>query len=144
MTNIRSIDMLLLDDIFEMNSGYVLNFSDRTFSQFFREELAVNIYDPKFSQNGGSKAKRLRYFLQSTDKSLAAKALNALWEYREIVAQIIEMLRLKRCRQYSGASRVRPLARPRNSGALRHQNYQAKVRPPQRGAVLRQEGRANP
>jgi hypothetical protein len=29
--------MLLLDDIFEMASGYVLNFSDRTFAQFFAE-----------------------------------------------------------------------------------------------------------
>ena len=30
MSNIRSIDMMFLDDIFDMGSGYVLNFSDRT------------------------------------------------------------------------------------------------------------------
>jgi hypothetical protein len=30
MSNIRSIDMMFLDDLFEMGSGYVLNFSDRT------------------------------------------------------------------------------------------------------------------
>jgi len=29
MNNIRSIDMMFLDDVFEMGSGYVLNFSDR-------------------------------------------------------------------------------------------------------------------
>jgi hypothetical protein len=87
MTNIRSIDMMLLDDVFEMGSGYVLNFSDRTFSEFFREELKINIDDPVYAQNGGSKAKRLRCFLQTVDKSVAAKALNALWEYREIVRE---------------------------------------------------------
>ena len=35
MANIRSVDMLVIDDLFEMGSGYVLNFSDRTFAQFF-------------------------------------------------------------------------------------------------------------
>jgi hypothetical protein len=32
---IRSTDMLFLDDVFDMGSGYVLNFSDKTFSSFF-------------------------------------------------------------------------------------------------------------
>jgi hypothetical protein len=32
MSNIRSIDMLFLDDVFDMGGGYVLNFSDRTFA----------------------------------------------------------------------------------------------------------------
>jgi len=87
MTNIRSIDMLLLDDIFEMGSGYVLNFSDRTFATFFREELGVNIDEPKYSVNGTSKGKRLRHFLQTVDKPTAIKTLNALWEYREVSRQ---------------------------------------------------------
>lgn len=87
MTNVRTVDMLLLDDIFEMGSGYVLNFSDRTFANFFREELAINIDDPKYSVNGTSKAKRLRHFLQTVDKATAVKTLNALWEYREIFRQ---------------------------------------------------------
>lgn len=34
MPNIRSIDMMVLNDIFDMGGGYVLNFSDRTFAQF--------------------------------------------------------------------------------------------------------------
>ena len=28
MSNIKSIDMLFLDDVFDMGGGYVLNFSD--------------------------------------------------------------------------------------------------------------------
>lgn len=85
--NIRSIDMLFLDDLFEMNGGYVLSFSDRTFSQFFAEELNVDIDDPTYAQNGGSKAKRLRCFLQTVDKQTVARTLNALWEYREALRE---------------------------------------------------------
>jgi hypothetical protein len=75
--------MLTLDDIFEMGGGYVLNFSNDTFARFFAEELDIDIDDPKYSQNGGSKGKRLRYFLQIADKQIAIRTLTALWEYRE-------------------------------------------------------------
>lgn len=85
MANIKSTDMLFLDDLFEMGGGYVLNFSDRTFAAFFAEELEVNIDDPKFTQGGTSKGKRLRYFLQNMDKPTVIRALNALWDYREAV-----------------------------------------------------------
>jgi hypothetical protein len=50
MTNIRAIDMQFLDDLFEMGSGYVLNFTDRTFAQFFAEELNINIDDPIYAR----------------------------------------------------------------------------------------------
>ena len=87
MTNIRTIDMLTLDDIFGMGSGYVLNFSDRTFTQFFAEELNIDIDDAVYAANGTSKAKRLRCFLQTVDKSTVVRTLNALWEYREAVRE---------------------------------------------------------
>lgn len=85
MTNIRAIDMLFLDDLFEMGGGYVLNFSDRTFAQFFDEELRNNIDDSRYSKNGTSKAKRLRCFLQTVDKATVVRTLHALWEFREAV-----------------------------------------------------------
>lgn len=85
MANIKSTDMLFLDDLFEMGGGYVLNFSDRTFATFFAEELNINIDDPKYALGGTSKGKRLRYFLQNIDKPTAIRALDALWDYREAV-----------------------------------------------------------
>lgn len=87
MGNIGSIDMMFLDDVFEMGGGYVLNFSDRTFSEFFREELQINIDAPAYARNGGSKAKRLRYFLQTSDKPTVARVLKALWAYRDAMQQ---------------------------------------------------------
>ena len=75
MSNIRQIDMMFLNDIFEMNSGYVLNFSDKTFAQFFAEELNIDINDLVYAQTGNSKGKRLRSFLQIVDKPTVVKTL---------------------------------------------------------------------
>lgn len=87
MSNIRSIDMMFLDDIFDMGGGYVLNFSDRTFAQFFSEELNIDINDPVYARTGSSKGKRLRCFLQTVDKPTIVQTLKALWEYREALRQ---------------------------------------------------------
>lgn len=87
MSNIRSIDMMFLDDIFDMGSGYVLNFSDRTFAQFFAEELNIDINAPVYARNDSSKARRFRCFLQTVDKPTVVRTLMALWEYREAFRQ---------------------------------------------------------
>jgi hypothetical protein len=86
MANIRQLDMLLIDDFFEMGGGYVLNFSDRTFAAFFAE-LDIEIDDPSYARNGTSKAKRLRCFLQSVDIPTVVRVLKALWEYREAMRE---------------------------------------------------------
>ena len=65
MTRIKTLDMRLLDEVFEMKDGYVLNFNDRTFAEFFGGELSVDIEDRKYYANGSSKAKRLRTHLQT-------------------------------------------------------------------------------
>lgn len=70
-----------------MGGGYVLNFSDRTMSKFFAEELNVDIDDPIYAENGLSKGKRLRCFLQKVDIPTVVRALKALWEYREAIRQ---------------------------------------------------------
>jgi hypothetical protein len=83
MANFKPLQIQLLDDFLWMGDGYMLKFSDRTFAEFFREELGIDIDDPKYSVMGGSKGKRTRYFLQHAPQPVIVKALNALWEYRE-------------------------------------------------------------
>lgn len=81
--HIRTMDMLVIDKVFGMGDGYVLNFSNRTFAVFFDEELGVDIDQPRWAVNGGSKAKRLRTYLRQADRQTALRTLQALWEYRE-------------------------------------------------------------
>ncbi|WP_454872473.1 hypothetical protein [Paraburkholderia xenovorans] len=65
----------------------MLDFSDRTTDNFFLEELNVDIRDPAYLDNGTSRAKRLRCFLNKVDPFTAVNTLTALWKYREAVRQ---------------------------------------------------------
>lgn len=66
-------------------AGYVLDFSDRTFSAFFRDEFEIDIDDDRYRVIGTSKGKRLRTFLEITDGQLAARVLSALWDERSAI-----------------------------------------------------------
>lgn len=73
--------MRLVESVLEMQEGYVLDFSDRTFAEFF-DDLGVNIGHARFCVDGMSKAKRLRRFLRTAEPALAGRALEALLEHR--------------------------------------------------------------
>lgn len=62
--------------------GYVLDFSDASFAAFFASELDVDIDDPTYADQGGSKGKRLRRFLQKVDDANAVRVLWAFWKHR--------------------------------------------------------------
>ena len=77
------MDIPILDRVFGMEGGYVLDFSNRTFEAFFLEELGVDIYDDRWAALGNSKANRLRCYLRQSDGYTALQTLKTLWEYRE-------------------------------------------------------------
>lgn len=74
--------MRFLDSALMMESGYCLDFSDRTFAHFFADTLNVNIEEERFYEGGGSKGKRMRHFLRTQPDHVVAKLLRALWEHR--------------------------------------------------------------
>lgn len=84
MSSLRTVDLMVVDDLvdFIRGRGYVLEFSDPSFSQFFATEIGVDIDDPTYSVNGGSKGKRLKCFLQKVDDRTALRTLKALWDIR--------------------------------------------------------------
>ena len=63
--------------------GYVLDFSDRTISEFFEDEFGIDFDDPKYAENGSSKRNRLTIFIAIEDAYTVAKILRALWDRRE-------------------------------------------------------------
>ncbi len=82
MANFKTADMRVIDRVLEMEGGWVLDFSDRTIAEFFLDDLNIDFNDPRYAENGTSKAKRLRTFLQTVDKKTAARALRELLRYR--------------------------------------------------------------
>ncbi|MBL4792472.1 MAG: hypothetical protein JKY97_05885 [Citromicrobium sp.] len=70
------------DRIFHSGGGYVLDFSDRTMSEWFEETLDLDIFQQRFQIDGSSKGKTLRGFVEVAEPRLVAKVLRALWSYR--------------------------------------------------------------
>ena len=64
-----------------MGSGYVLNFSDRTIGEFFRDDIGINIFDDQYNYASGSKANRLRGLWQIGDDALIGESIDKLLEY---------------------------------------------------------------
>ena len=86
-TSLKQTDFLLINDLFQMHGGFVLNFSDPTFGDFFRSEVGIDIDHPSLKAEGTSKAKRLRYFLKTIDTATVVRALEALWDHRNTYMQ---------------------------------------------------------
>jgi hypothetical protein len=84
MSSLRTLDLNVVADLvdFIRGTGYVLDFSDTSFSEFFATELDVDIADSRYADMGMSKGKRLRRFLQLVDDATALKTLRALWDHR--------------------------------------------------------------
>lgn len=70
-----------LNKLLETHSGYVLDFSNRTFTDFFAEHLGIDIYDQKYAGWSGSKGSRLRTFFEVESNYTVAKLISSLLEY---------------------------------------------------------------
>jgi len=78
----RTQDWKLFNLVFESDPGWIMDFSNRTLSAFFDEELNINIDDERYQDDGTSKAKRVRSLLKQVDRATALRVLNALWDYK--------------------------------------------------------------
>lgn len=86
MSSLKAVEKKLFEELFEMESGYVLDFTNNEFAEFFRESAKVDIYAPKYSINGDSKAKRLRAFWEIEPDALVGKVLTELLEVSQFNA----------------------------------------------------------
>lgn len=87
MSSLKTIEKNKFEKLFAMSGGYVLDFSNNSFSQFFRENVSINIDDQKYLVMGGSKANRLRVFWELEPDELVGKTLHEmleLWKFINI------------------------------------------------------------
>lgn len=83
MANLTTLQKQILERLFQMGGGYVLNFSDRTMGEFFRDDVGINIYVEKYNYASGSKANRLRGLWLKADNKIVGKSILKLIEYIE-------------------------------------------------------------
>lgn len=83
MASLKFLEKQRLEEFLEMRGGYVLNFNDRTFADFFTE-FGVEIDDANYVEgHSGSKANRLRSFWDKAPDKLVGRVLVGMIEYSE-------------------------------------------------------------
>ena len=80
MSDLTAFEGRKLEKILGMGSGYVLNFSDRTYSEFFID-YRVEIDAEQYRANGDSKAKRMRTFWSVAPNNTVGRVLEGLIAY---------------------------------------------------------------
>jgi hypothetical protein len=83
MANLSTADLNLIDRLFGMYGGKVLEFSIPRFRSFFERDVGVDIWDDVYLKYGTSKGKRLWGFMELGQRAAIVRALHALWEVRE-------------------------------------------------------------
>ena len=101
MNSLTSIDKRYLEKILGMESGYVLDFNDATFGEYFAR-YSVDIHSKKFQTYGTSKAKKMRAFWeQESDQTVATVLDELLASYEadcELNDRTLDDGLLKKCR----------------------------------------------
>ncbi len=86
MADLKSYEKSVFEKLFD-RGGYVLDFTNRTFEEFFRE-FNIDIDSDKYSFNGQSKMKRLRAFWEIEQNEMVGKVLSDLLEYAQTIEEI--------------------------------------------------------
>jgi hypothetical protein len=85
MADLKTMEKRHFEDLIAMSGGYVLDFTNRSFADLFRDSVAVNIYEDKYSARGESKANRLRTFWDCESNGLVGKVMKEMldvWRYQ--------------------------------------------------------------
>ena len=81
MSDLTFTEKRRLEKQLGMGGGYVLDFSNRTLTEFVADSTGRNIYDARYDNASGSKANRLRAFWSREPNHLVGKLITDLLEY---------------------------------------------------------------
>lgn len=82
MSSLTDIDKRYLEKVLKMGDGYVLDYSDATFGEFFRRHK-IDIHGPKYKTYGTSKAKKMRAFWEQESDALVGTVLSEMLDSYE-------------------------------------------------------------
>ena len=76
MSSLTTTEKRKLEQLLGMAGGHVLDFTNRTFEEFIRDNTGRDIYGERYNQGSGSKANRLRAFWQEEDDATVGKLMS--------------------------------------------------------------------
>jgi hypothetical protein len=71
-----------MEKLLEMGSGYVLDYSDASYGEFFKRHR-INIHGPKYQTYGTSKGKKMRSFWEQEPDNVVGKVLSEMMDSYE-------------------------------------------------------------
>ena len=87
MSSLTDIEKRYLEKLLCMDSGYVLDFNDATYGEFFKRHN-INIHGRKYRTLGTSKAKKLRAFWGSESDQLVGAVLSEMLDSYEVECEL--------------------------------------------------------
>jgi hypothetical protein len=83
VSSLSLVEKRQFERLLGMGTGYVLDFSDRTFGEFCADVAGIDIHAERYTQYGSSKAKKLRAFWELEDDPTVGKLLQAFVQHLE-------------------------------------------------------------
>ena len=131
MCDLTSVEKRKFEQLLGMDTGYVLDFTNRSFAEFVRDNTGRDIFDSRYDYASGSKANRLRAFWQKEENAVVGRLMGSMLDYCEATGPVAEMCRLIVARlQKKGGSKA--------PERLDHRNDQQPLIDRQRSQVLRE------
>src|SRR5687768_4472019 len=81
MSSLKGAERIQFEKFFGMGSGYVCNFSDRSFGDFVLDITGIDVYRPEYAEGGTSKANRLRTLWRKASNQTVAKLMREMLAY---------------------------------------------------------------
>jgi hypothetical protein len=94
MSDLTPLEKRRLEQFLGMATGYVLDFTNRTFAEFVAHSTNRDIYDSRYENGSGSKANRLRAFWLKEPNNVVGKLLGDILDYSDATGSQLEVCRL--------------------------------------------------
>jgi hypothetical protein len=94
MSNFTYLEKRKFEQLLGMSSGYVLDFSNRSFAEFVLDSTGRDIFDTRYDYGSGSKANRLRAFWAKEENGLVGKLMRDMLDYSEATGAVVSACRL--------------------------------------------------
>ncbi|WP_299147244.1 hypothetical protein [uncultured Tateyamaria sp.] len=82
MSSLTDIEKRYIEKLLEMGGGYVLDYSDASYGEFFKRH-GINIHGPKYQTYGTSKGKKMRSFWEQESDTVVGKVLSEMMDSYE-------------------------------------------------------------
>jgi hypothetical protein len=139
MSTLTNSEKRKFEQLLDMGSGYVLDFSNRTFSEFVADSTGRNIYDVRYDNESGSKANRLRKFWQLEENGITGRLLGDILDYGAESALFTEKRVLEEACRGIVARLLQGSPIPEAQATTRHKEPSSQQRCSQELAQLKEE-----